>query len=73
MTARLVYILTTHSMVLVFKFGADCVVASPPSSGSSIEFLIENDGEATLCAKKDPTAGVWLLERDLADLKENYI
>ena len=69
MTARLVYMLTTHSMVLVFKFGADCVVTSAPSNGSSIEILVENDGEAILCAKEDPTVGVWLLERDLADLK----
>jgi hypothetical protein len=57
-------------MVLVFKFGADCVATSSPSNGSSIEFLIENDGGVVLCAKKDPTVGVWLLERDLAELKE---
>jgi hypothetical protein len=54
----------------VFKFGADCVATSSPSNGSSIEFLIENDGGVVLCAKKDPTVGVWLLERDLAELKE---
>lgn len=61
--------LTTESMVLILEVGAECVNTAGKSKGSSIEFEIWIGVEVILCAKLDPTVGVWLLDRDLADLK----
>lgn len=60
--------LTKHSIDLVFIDGADCVETPAPSNGSAMESLAWWDEGLILCAKKDPAVGVWLLDRDLADL-----
>lgn len=55
-------------MDLVVDAGADCDRTTLLSKGSSREFESWTEGDVFLCAKKDPIAGAWLFDRDLADL-----
>lgn len=59
--------LTTQSMVLIFG-GADCDGLTSPSNGS-LNQRRSMSKIGLLAAGKDPEVGVWLTERDLADLK----
>lgn len=58
--------LTKHSMFLTLGGLAADDGSFPSSNGSCIELWIL--GGVIFCVKKDPAVGVWLLDRDLADL-----
>lgn len=59
---------TKHRVFFIFKSGADCVETVEASKGSSVEARTWGEVGVIIWAKRDPAVGVWLLDRDLADL-----
>lgn len=57
-------------MVFILEGDADCAGTGGLSKGSSMEFRKWWDGGVIFCAKHDPDVGVWLLDRDLAELRK---